>query len=737
MSHSASAPKYNPQEYFTNYVEVPVEWTPAAHGACSAKSVANSVLLKKSTEGQELTEEQKSKIKDTIDKNGLRESQSYVNKQEFHEYGCVFAIGWVCDEYVKSTSSSPRPDFDFRSLYVTCIHSVNAITYFLENSRKYDETSRNVSFLELKERKILERVWDISVCLLGAFRARASLFNPDVVWDDKPILHPRHYREVINEVSIKNRTRGEGRICNRLLFALTRPEIPPFIRPEQLLHQLKYKVSFPNMVDHSSCENDHCKLDSTKPSGEYHSPGCPGCDKRTPPGDQKIQNQFSEIVCNNKMPAINIEDGPWWVEANDKTLAVSHVWRDGIDGTRDQGINNCIHELFKKIAKDKGCQSYWIDCAIFPENPPEQRSKMIEKINSTFHNSGVTLCLDNGFANRHLQNTSNEANASNGSSTSNENNEDNDTDLLLSLIISLWHRRAWTLLEGNKSKSQNMHFLRWKKQRPNGVQEYELFPFHEKLKATVNNTGTPLWVLSTLAKFLPYMNCRISPDTAGLMLSSRKATRPGDSLVIWSLVSSQQSNIDKEKRQNPYHDTTSVDTAFISSNAQRLRGSKQCWMPITPDATAWVRTAYGGIKGTITRRENRLEAEWWTEEFRGNGVIDKVDWESPMLYDQDPERSRVIENLKEKIYNGRYDCTLACPVLDGDPTQRDSNGSQQSGTFQNGLKLICDRAILLTRVKDVQGPWNWETMVPLRPDKVLCFTRIEKKRFLAIGNPGC
>lgn len=49
--------------------------------------------------------------------------------------------------------------------------------------------------------------------------------------------------------------------------------------------------------------------------------------------------------------------------ADTQTLAISHVWLHGQGGRPEEGMNECLHRRYCKIANDFGCSSYWIDVA--------------------------------------------------------------------------------------------------------------------------------------------------------------------------------------------------------------------------------------------------------------------------------------------------------------------------------------------------------------------------------------
>jgi hypothetical protein len=92
-------------------------------------------------------------------------------------------------------------------------------------------------------------------------------------------------------------------------------------------------------------------------------------------------------------------------EASNKTLAISHVWSHGqggrpehiLDNPDPGGMNSCLHDRYVSLARDFGCDSYWMDTPCIPESH-DLRAESISKINSVFYHSRATLICDRDLA---------------------------------------------------------------------------------------------------------------------------------------------------------------------------------------------------------------------------------------------------------------------------------------------------------------------------------------------------
>ncbi|EAQ83106.1 hypothetical protein CHGG_10924 [Chaetomium globosum CBS 148.51] len=572
--------------------------------------------------------------------------------------------------------SASRDEFDLREGYLNAVRALNTLALLIDKLR--EENDRETDQVRAIPIRILEMMWDIGIFLVGTVHTRARLLGGNhTALDDANIIHAFHYRKAVNTALDKNR--GVGKVCQRALFILTREAVSPFVQPMKLIQSL-------NGLDldkfHLDCTQDECKRDTdgTNPP-RYHVPSCDqNCGFRTPPTKSILEFDYL-LETLGEMPAINVDttsDKNWWVATTKNTLAISHVWRDGIFGTRDDpGLPNCLHNYFVELAKANDLNSYWIDAATIPKHS-KQRKLMIKMINYTFRESRFSLCCDNRVA------------------RVTDLEKDNGTALLV-IMTAYWHRRAWTLLEGHKAT--DIRFLR----------EGDMSnPFQVKaaiLEVLAYTSTAPMWLLSSIAELEPYMVEGLTPEASGILLSSRKASRPGDSELIWRLLAQPFTSKDVNKALNDtaFDYSETVDAAFISSNASRSDKNGYCWMPGATDAGEWISYAVGARPvEQIQLVTTYLEGQWFRKD--ATGYFDLINWRSRIV-----NESVNVDALKEKVKNKlAFQTILACPIWKVGPTK---------GEWDRVVIMTRPRMAPITSVKDIDREellWHWETIIELK-----------------------
>lgn len=239
---------------------------------------------------------------------------------------------------------------------------------------------------------------------------------------------------------------------------------------------------------------------------------------------------------------------------------------------------------------------------------------------------------------------------------------------LLAIITSFCHRRAWTLLEGHKSTKIQFY-------RESG----KLFDLKTALEKVLvdEKTETPLWIRACLAEFEAYMTDSLTPEAAGMLLVTRAASRPGDSELIWRLLTQPYTTRQASKAINPhpFYFADTVDLAFICSNAQRSNVPGLCWMPSKTKVTAWARQAYGGNKAEIVRTTNvHLRGKWYVK----HGTFEQT---TQIKWNSDFSDKTSVKTLEWKLKTGTFEFKFVQPVLLED----------------QGRPGECDRVIVLTR----------------------------------------
>lgn len=219
-----------------------------------------------------------------------------------------------------------------------------------------------------------------------------------------------------------------------------------------------------------------------------------------------------------------------YTAVSSSTLAITHTWIHGQGGRPELGMNLCLHHRYCAAARAIGCTSYWIDTACIPSDH-DLRQEAILEINKTFMSSRATVIVDKDLM------------------AIDTENRDTGTDELLvtTLLICDWNWRAWTMLEAFKGW-QNL-FILCKNNRMVSVSDIvksvlrsgkidiccaflsslHLIPHQHQPEVSVEAPHQPKTLLSGSIR-------HFSIDKAGALLCYRQASRPGDEIIIWSLI---------------------------------------------------------------------------------------------------------------------------------------------------------------------------------------------------------
>ncbi|CAG8956645.1 hypothetical protein HYFRA_00011956 [Hymenoscyphus fraxineus] len=315
-----------------------------------------------------------------------------------------------------------------------------------------------------------------------------------------------------------------------------------------------------------------------------------------------------------------------YTTASEKTLAISHVWSHGQGGRPEAettGFNTCLHRRYCRIARSIGCDSYWMDTPCIPGLHKNQalRTQAINDINKIFTTSKVTLVVDRDLLDIDVARMSMELQES----------------ILASLLVCDWNVRAWTLLEAMRGR-QNIHLL---------FKNDIILPFKQMLENVLREGSIDLAILfGTAQHLIPFqlprndaMNDAMNPFTrmlrrgyvsieeAGCLLNHRYASRPGDGVVIWSLMCDEKASHSPEDlwrtRKNATF-TSMVNTGFLMSSVPRIGDTSDCpglnWAPARPDlqarssvsgeSEARFRSFDGGESNPGRMTEKGFKADW-------------------------------------------------------------------------------------------------------------------------------
>ena len=375
-----------------------------------------------------------------------------------------------------------------------------------------------------------------------------------------------------------------------------------------------------------SCKGDHphsCQrfVGMAVKDQSAHDRRCTGCEKLI--WDEKSFRSASTAK------AISLEDKVGtklnYRAASERTLAISHVWSHGQGGRPETGMNGCLHERYKTIARSMGCDSYWMDTPCIPTDHFLRR-EAIRNINQIFAQSKATLVCD-----RDLMDIEIPANIS----------IQLRELILVTAMSSDWNIRAWTFLEAFRAR-QSIHLL-CKNNTTISLKE-TIEVVHRKGSLDIGA------LLLTVPHLLPRTRRLDGPSTAtvekspesrrmrqryeplhqgflavensGMFLSHRPASRPGDDIVIWSLLLEEkvyENAIDFWRGRQDHI----IHTSFLVSTSPRVNIWRLGWAPVSPhiflDASAESEPRSMGIN-QVYSEVGRITAEG----LKGNWLFCKL-----------------------------------------------------------------------------------------------------------------
>lgn len=302
------------------------------------------------------------------------------------------------------------------------------------------------------------------------------------------------------------------------------------------------------------------------------------------------------------------------------------TFSSGQGGRPETGFNQCLHQRYSDIARSLDCSSYWIDATCIP-NDHQLRGEAIENINDTFMNAKVMLVCDKDVMTLDVSNLTTSV----------------CETLLVTIAVSDWNCRAWTFLEAFRAR-RTIHFLC----RNNAVVSLK-----QVIKTVSQNGMLELGILwLAMPHFLPSFDDHrmvrtwpgaqgqtfeagyLSVETSGDLLSHRPASRPGDDVVIWSLLVSQRTIFHDAETfwkamQGPVFRPSKVSgrgarirTGYLISSAPRLKTRGLGWAPASPtflfssqSTTGGLSSSDGGDSATGWITPDGLVADWLLWKF--------------------------------------------------------------------------------------------------------------------------
>ena len=317
-----------------------------------------------------------------------------------------------------------------------------------------------------------------------------------------------------------------------------------------------------------SCKGDHphsCQrfVGMVISNQSAHDRGCISCEKFT-----WDETSFRSVL---GAKAVSLDETNretlQYRTASKQTLAISHVWSHGQGGRPETGMNYCLHERYKRIARSMGCDSYWMDTPCIPTDHVLRR-EAIMNINKIFAESKATLVCDRDLMEIYID----------------DNISVETYELILITVMTCdWNVRAWTFLEAFRAR-QSIHLL---------CRDNKTVSLKRAVEIVYREGSLDIGALLLTVPHLlprarqlvqmqdPMLRGFLSVENSAMFLSHRPASRPGDDIVIWSLLLNEkvyETAIDFwRSRQGEI-----IQTSFLVSTAPRLNVWRLGWAPASP-----------------------------------------------------------------------------------------------------------------------------------------------------------
>ena len=325
-----------------------------------------------------------------------------------------------------------------------------------------------------------------------------------------------------------------------------------------------------------SCKGDHphsCQrfVGMVISNQSAHDYGCIGCEKLTWDETSFRSALGAKAVSIDEIIGKRLQ----YRTASKKTLAISHVWSHGQGGRPETGMNYCLHERYKAIARSMECDSYWMDTPCIPTDHVLRR-EAIMNINKIFAESKATLVCDRDLMEICI-----------GENISVELYE----LILITVMTCDWNVRArqsiHLLCRDNKTVALKsaVEIVHRKGSLDIGallLTVPHLLPRVRRLDAqdiAAPDIYPETWTIMHMHK--PLHRGFLTIENSAMFLSHRPASRPGDDIVIWSLLLNEkvyETAIDFWRSRQGHI----IHTNFLVSTAPRLNIWRLGWAPASP-----------------------------------------------------------------------------------------------------------------------------------------------------------
>lgn len=395
-------------------------------------------------------------------------------------------------------------------------------------------------------------------------------------------------------------------------------------------------------------------------------------------------------------------------QASANTLTVSHVWSHGQGGRPEaekSGFNFCLHRRYVSLARSLSCDSYWMDTPCIPGDHVLRR-EAIENINQVFEQSRVTIVCDRDLMDIDASDLTVEV-----------------RELILgTILVCDWNLRAWTFLEAFRGR-ESIFIL---------CKDNVIVPLKETVEIVHRQGSIDIALLLLSAPHLlppqikkyfqnpsysPFISGFLTVETAANLLGHREASRPGDDMVIWSLLLDDKVYKDatafwKSRQGN------SLQTGFLISSAPRLEERGLSWAPSSPTAQLTHQRSNGPTSRLLAFdgmeseagliRTDGFQARWFMYDFVGHSRVAELLSLVPGIDVQPYDRScsSNLRSIRHRYLEGYRWGALLRPLK----SQSSHNPAPNRGDLGTTLVIVCatnKRWSLPWRDEDDRIHWKW------------------------------
>lgn len=278
--------------------------------------------------------------------------------------------------------------------------------------------------------------------------------------------------------------------------------------------------------------------------------------------------------------------------------------------------------------------------------------------------------------------------------------------LLVTVAVSDWNTRAWTFLEAFRAR-RTVHLL---------CKNNAVVSLQRVMQMVCQKCALEIGILLlAMSHCLPPLDDRelarekgearqrfqagyLEVETSGHLLSHRPASRPGDDVVIWSLLIAEKMIFNNaeafwnamkgpilqlsEDTGRIYSRGASISTGYLVSKAPRLKVKGLSWAPATPTFPYSAQSDANGLNsydeghtasGNIT--PDGLVAPWWLWKFDIDGLQQLTN----------NQRARNLSRIKAQFLEGYLWGAILCPIEE----EQGARWWAEGGRLRRNMVAVC------------------------------------------------